>query len=327
MWAPVWCGAWLPMSPQSPFPISPNPPPPTPPHTAGKRPLTHVRAKPPPRPKPTYPDLLATLTTARNPPQTAFSHPSVIPVKTGITPLKPRTAQTDGYRSQYVLTPTLPNGKFPMLCDSGMEESRHPKIAELRKYMLNRPSKAVMALIVEAFGALVAALTKPFVSHDVGYAQVVPGQKSRKVRNHMLKSPFKSVIARAATFALVLSLGIAFATVGLAPSASAQQADEPSCVANSAGTMITCSYDENGTDPVARLHRDGPRGTGSRVGLGWARRQQIHDRRRRTFLQEGARLRRRPKKLPSDCESHGGVGPGRHRSGPVHRRHDHGDHQ
>ena len=38
----------------------------------------------------------------------------------------------------------------------------------------------------------------------------------------MLKSPFKSVIARAATFALVLALGIAFVTVGLAPSASAR---------------------------------------------------------------------------------------------------------
>ena len=95
--------------------------------------------------------------------------------------------------------------------------------------MLHRPSKAVMAKIVEAFGALLAALTQPFVSHDVGYAQVVPGQKSRKVRNHMLKSPFKSVIARMATFALVLSLGIAFVTVGLAPSASAQMAEADPC--------------------------------------------------------------------------------------------------
>ena len=144
-----------------------------------------------------------------------------------------------------------------------MEESRHPKIAELRKYMLNRPSKAVMALIVEAVGAL----TKPFVSHDVGYAQVVPGQKSRKVRNHMLKSPFKSVIARAATFALVLSLGIAFATVGLAPSASAQQADEPACEANGSGKEVTCSYDENGTDPVADFTAMDPEGQGVDWGL------------------------------------------------------------
>ena len=128
--------------------------------------------------------------------------------------------------------------------------------------MLNRPSKAFMARIVEAIGALVAALTKPFVSHDVGYAKVVPGQKSRKVRNHMLKSPFKSVIARTATFALVLSLAIAFATVGLAPSASAQQADGPSCEANSAGTEITCSYDENGTDPVADFTAMDPEGQG-----------------------------------------------------------------
>ena len=215
------------LSPPSHLPhIPPYPPQNTSPNTPSHRRETtpHPRARnPATAPETPYPDLLATLTTARNPPQTAFSHPSVIPVKTGITPLKPRTAQTDGYRDQYVLTPTLPNGKFPMLCDSGMEESRHPKIAELRKFMLHRPSKAVMAKIVEAFGALVAALTQPFVSHDVGYAQVVPGQKSRKVRNHMLKSPFKSVIARAATFALVLSLGIAFVSVGLNPSASAQR--------------------------------------------------------------------------------------------------------
>ena len=92
--------------------------------------------------------------------------------------------------------------------------------------MLNRPSKAVMALIVEAFGALVAALTKPFVSHDVGYAQVVPGQKSRKVRNLMLRRPFKSTFARVAIFALVLALAIPFVSGGLTPTASAQQADE-----------------------------------------------------------------------------------------------------
>ena len=183
-------------------------------------------------------------------------------MKTGITPLKPRTAQTDGYRDQYVLTPTLPNGKFPMLCDSGMEESRHPKIAELRKFMLHRPSKAVMAKIVEAFGALLAALTQPFVSHDVGYAQVVPGQKSRKVRNHMLKSPFKSMIARAATFALVLALGIAFVTVGLAPSASAQQANDDPCKAdtNADPVTVSCSYDENDDAPVANFSGMDPEG-------------------------------------------------------------------
>ena len=88
--------------------------------------------------------------------------------------------------------------------------------------MLHRPSKAVMAPIAEAVGTLAGALTQPFISRDVGYVQDDPGQKSRKVRNHMLKSPFKSVIARVATFALVLALGIAFVTVGLAPSASAQ---------------------------------------------------------------------------------------------------------
>ena len=149
-----------------------------------------------------------------------------------------------------------------MLCDSGMEESRHPKIAELRKFMLHRPSKAVMAKIVEAFGALLAALTQPFVSHDVGYAQVVPGQKSRKVRNHMLKSPFKSMIARAATFALVLALGIAFVTVGLAPSASAQMAEADPCKADTSADPVTvmCDYDENGTDPVANFSAMDPEG-------------------------------------------------------------------
>ena len=147
-----------------------------------------------------------------------------------------------------------------MLCDSGMEESRHPKIAELRKFMLHRPSKAVMAKIVEAFGALLAALTQPFVSHDVGYAQVVPGQKSRKVRNHMLKSPFKSVIARMATFALVLSLGIAFVTVGLAPSASAQMAEADPCKQDAVTMDVTCDYDENGTDPVANFSAMDPEG-------------------------------------------------------------------
>ncbi len=126
--------------------------------------------------------------------------------------------------------------------------------------MLHRPSKAVMAKIVEAFGALLAALTQPFVSHDVGYAQVVPGQKSRKVRNHMLKSPFKSVIARMATFALVLSLGIAFVTVGLAPSASAQMAEADPCKQDAVKMDVTCDYDENGTDPVANFSAMDPEG-------------------------------------------------------------------
>ena len=88
--------------------------------------------------------------------------------------------------------------------------------------MLNRPSKALMAWIVGAVGALVAVLTKPFVSHDVGYAQVVPGPKSRKVRHLMLNRPFKTVIARAAIFALVLALAIPFVSGGLTPTASAQ---------------------------------------------------------------------------------------------------------
>ena len=129
--------------------------------------------------------------------------------------------------------------------------------------MLHRPSKAVMAPIAEAVGTLAGTLTQPFISRDVGYVQDDPGQKSRKVRNHMLKSPFKSVIARAATFALVLSLGIAFATVGLAPSASAQQADDPPCEATDrAGKFITCFYDENDDAPVADFTAMDPEGQG-----------------------------------------------------------------
>ena len=126
--------------------------------------------------------------------------------------------------------------------------------------MLHRPSKAVMAPIAEAVGTLAGTLTQPFISRDVGYVQDDPGQKSRKVRNHMLKSPFKSVIARAATFALVLSLAIAFATVGLAPSASAQQADGPSCEADTDGETVTCTYDEGLTVPVASFSAPDPEG-------------------------------------------------------------------
>ena len=74
----------------------------------------------------------------------------------------------------------------------------------------------------------------------------------------MLKSPFKSVIARAATFALVLSLGIAFVSVGLTPGASAQMADDDPC--KMTDKTVTCSYDENGTDPVANFSALDPEG-------------------------------------------------------------------
>ncbi len=147
-----------------------------------------------------------------------------------------------------------------MLRDSGMEESRHPKIAELRKFMLNRPSKAVMAPVAEGFGALAATLTQPFVSHDVGYLQDERGQKSRKVRNLMLQSPFKSMVARTAIFALVLALAISFVTVGLAPSASAQQANEDPCEQNASTKAVTCDYDENDDAPVANFSALDPEG-------------------------------------------------------------------
>ena len=156
--------------------------------------------------------------------------------------------------------------------------------------MLHRPSKAVMAKIVEAFGALVAALTQPFVSHDVGYAQVVPGQKSRKVRNHMLKSPFKSVIARAATFALVLALGIAFVSVGLTPGASAQMADDDPCTMDR-GTLSPVHYDENGTDPVANFSAMDPEGEGDRLVPRWPGRGRLRHHGRRALLQEVSQLR------------------------------------
>ena len=149
-----------------------------------------------------------------------------------------------------------------MLRDSGMEESRHPKIAELRKFMLNRPSKAVLAPVAEGFGALAAALSKPFVPREVGYVQVDSGQKSRKVRNHMLRSPFKSVIARTAILALVLSIGIAFVSAGMDPSASAQQTTTDPCTSDTTTTpvSVTCNYDENGTDSVASFSGMDPEG-------------------------------------------------------------------
>ena len=133
--------------------------------------------------------------------------------------------------------------------------------------MLHRPSKAVMAPIAEAVGTLAGTLTQPFISRDVGYVQDDPGQKSRKVRNHMLKSPFKSVIARAATFALVLSLGIAFVSVGLNPSAHAQTMDDPPCSANDDG-VIECDYDENGMDSVADFSAMDPEGDSIDWSLG-----------------------------------------------------------
>ena len=143
-----------------------------------------------------------------------------------------------------------------------MEESRHPKIAELRKFMLNRPSKAVLAPVAEGFGALAAALSKPFVPREVGYVQVDSGQKSRKVRNHMLRSPFKSVIARTAIFAIVLSIGIAFVSAGMDPSASAQQTTTDPCKQDSSTTpvTVTCSYDENDTAAVANFSAMDPEG-------------------------------------------------------------------
>ena len=55
-----------------------------------------------------------------------------------------------------------------------MEESRRPKIAELRNSMLNRPSKAVMTRVTVGIVALLAALMLPLLSHDVGYAQSAP---------------------------------------------------------------------------------------------------------------------------------------------------------
>ena len=124
-----------------------------------------------------------------------------------------------------------------------------------------------MAPFAEGLGALAAPLAQPFVSHDVGYSQAESGQKSRKVRNLMLQSPFKSMLARTAIFALVLALAISFVTVGLAPSATAQTADDDPCTvdANDA-TMVACSYDENSTDPVADFSAMDPEGE----GIDWA---------------------------------------------------------
>ena len=128
--------------------------------------------------------------------------------------------------------------------------------------MLHRPSKAVMAPIAEAVGTLAGTLTQPFISRDVGYVQDDPGQKSRKVRNHMLKSPFKSMLARTAIFALVLALAISFFTVGLAPSATAQTMNDDPCKADTNADPVTvaCSYDENDDASVANFSGMDPEG-------------------------------------------------------------------
>ena len=83
----------------------------------------------------------------------------------------------------------------------------------------------------------------------------------------MLRSPFKSVIARTAIFALVLSLGIAFVSVGFNPTASAQSLAD-ACDTDDDGVLVSCDfdYDENGTDSVADFSAMDPEGE----GIGWA---------------------------------------------------------
>ena len=56
-------------------------------------------------------------------------------------------------------------------------------------------------------------------------------------------------------------------------------------------TNITCSYDENGTDPVASLHGDGPRGRGNRVGPWMALTPATSRSTAACFLQELSQLR------------------------------------
>ena len=71
----------------------------------------------------------------------------------------------------------------------------------------------------------------------------------------MLNRPFKSVIARAAIFAIALSLAIPFVSGGLT---SAQEAADDPCEMD--GITVTCSYDENSTDPIADFSAMDPEG-------------------------------------------------------------------
>ena len=80
----------------------------------------------------------------------------------------------------------------------------------------------------------------------------------------MLQSPVKSVIARSAILALVLALAISFVTVGLAPSASAQEAEADPCAMDE--MTVTCSYDENSMDPVADFSALDP----EQEGIDWS---------------------------------------------------------
>ena len=77
----------------------------------------------------------------------------------------------------------------------------------------------------------------------------------------MLRTPFKSTFARAAIFALVLAIAIPFVSGGLTPTAFAQTADAP-CELDAKNKKVTCSYDENGTDPVADFSAMDPEGQG-----------------------------------------------------------------
>ena len=79
----------------------------------------------------------------------------------------------------------------------------------------------------------------------------------------MLNRPFKTVIARAAIFALVLALAIPFVSGGLTPTASAQTLAE-ACTTDDDGILVSCEfdYDENGTDSVADFSAMDPEGEG-----------------------------------------------------------------
>ena len=82
----------------------------------------------------------------------------------------------------------------------------------------------------------------------------------------MLQSPVKSVIARSAILALVLALAISFFTVGLAPSASAQTAEDDPCTMEEGTSNVACSFDENSDDVAADFSAMDPEGE----GIDWA---------------------------------------------------------
>ena len=104
-------------------------------------------------------------------------------------------------------------------------------------------------------------------------------------------------------------------------------ADEP-CETDNTGKLITCSYDENGTDPVVEISASDPEGQ----AVDW----DLNGPDASKFTIDGGVLsfKKSPSFEPPESSSYEVtvratevLGQGRHRSGQVHRRHGHGEHR